>query len=416
MPASEKALDIRVALEGSDPEIWRSLRLPLDAPLNTLHEAIQRAFGWENRHLHLFHPKGVFGDARPIAGSDDSADEMDLDSAEGMTVGQLLSGEGSTLVYEYDLGDSWLHTVTVTGHAIIPAGQISCLGGANRAPLEDAGGLWGYQEKLRILADPSDPEHAEIADWVKYVTGAYDPTAFDPAEFDLDAVNKGLDRLAILLADEPPTQEELATVLRPVRWLLDRAREDGLELTKDGYLKPAVVREAVLALDLGYPWDSYKAPREVNVPPIALLREHLQQWNLLRKYKGRLQPSPAARKTYDDDARLWGYLADRLANQENIALRVGMEAMVGWRLADQQVPFSQRGHAMVSVLFHAGLRPAGGGELTEQDGEDVYAELRRQLDSLGIFEGDRFLGGRELTPAGLKFLRELQRRFEAARV
>ena len=144
------------------------------------------------------------------------------------------------------------------------------------------------------------------------------------------------------------------------------------------------------------------------MPPIALLREHLQQWNLLRKYKGRLQPSPAARKTYDDDARLWGYLADRLANQENIALRVGMEAMVGWRLADQQVPFSQRGHAMVSVLFHAGLRPAGGGELTEQDGEDVYAELRRQLNSLGIFEGDRFLGGRELTPGGLKFLRELQ--------
>jgi hypothetical protein len=414
MPASEKALDVRVALEGSDPEIWRSLRLPLDAPLNTLHEAIQRAFGWENRHLHLFHPQGAFGAARPIAGSDDSADEMDMDSAEGMTVGQLLPGEGSTLVYEYDLGDSWRHTVTVTGHAIVPAGQISCLGGANRAPLEDAGGIWGYQEKLRILADPSDSEHAEIADWVQYVTGSYDATTFDPAEFDLDAVNKSLDRLGVLLADEPPTPEERAAVLRPVRWLLERAREDGLELTKDGYVKPAVVREAVLALDLGFPWDSYKAPREVNVPPIALLREHLQHWNLLRKYKGRLQPSPAARKTYDDDAALWDCLADRMANQEGIALRVGLEAVVRWLLGDQRVPRSQRGYAMVSELFHAGLRPAGGGELTEQDGEEIYNELRRQLNSLGLFEGDRFLGGRELTPAGLKFLLTLRRRFEVA--
>ena len=415
MPTSEKALDVRVAIEGSEPEIWRSLRLPLNAPLNTLHEVIQRAFGWENRHLHLFHPEGVSGEARPIAGDEESAQEMDMDSAEGMTVAQLLSGEGATLVYEYDLGDSWLHTITVTGHAIAPAGQISCLGGENRGPLEDAGGIWGYQEKLRILADPSDPEHAEIADWFTYVTGAFDPTTFDPTEFDLDAVNKSLGRLGVLQADEPPTPEEQAAVLRPVRWLLERAREDGLELTKDGYLKPATVREAVLALELGYPWDSYKAPRESNVPHIALLREHVQYWKLLRKYKGRLQPSPAARKTYDDDAALWDYLADRLTDQENIALRVGLEALVRWLLGDQHIPRSQRGHAMVSELFHAGLRPAGGGELTERDGEDIYNELRRQLNSLGLFEGDLFFGGREPTPAGLKFLLALRRRFEAAR-
>ncbi len=415
MPTSEKALDIRVAIEGSEPEIWRSLRLPLNAPLNTLHEAIQRAFGWENRHLHLFHPEGVFGEARPIAGDEESAQEMDMDSAEGMTVAQLLSGEGSTLVYEYDLGDSWLHAITVTGHAIVPAGQISCLGGENRGPLEDAGGIWGYQEKLRILADPSDPEHEEIADWVQYVSGALRPTAFDPTEFDLDAVNKSLDRMCLVLADEPPTPEDRAAVLRPVRWLLDRAREDGLELTKDGYLKPAVVREAVLALELGYPWDTYASPREVNVPPIALLREHIQYWKLLRKYKGRLQPSPAARKTYDDDAALWDCLADRMADQENLALRVGLEALVRWLLGDQHIPRSQRGHAMMSELFHAGLRPSGGGMLTEEDGEDIYNELRRQLNSLGLFEGDLLLGGRKLTPAGLKFLLALRRSFEAAR-
>ena len=150
------------------------------------------------------------------------------------------------------------------------------------------------------------------------------------------------------------------------------------------------------------------------MPPIALLREHIQYWKLLRKYKGRLQPSPAARKTYDDDAALWDLLADRMADQENLALRVGLEALVRWLLGDQHIPRSQRGHAMVSELFHAGLRPSGGGMLTEEGGEDIYNELRRQLNSLGLFEGDLFFGGRELTPAGLKFLLTLRRRFEAA--
>ena len=412
MPTSEKALDVRVALDGSEPEIWRALRLPLGAPLNTLHEAIQRAFGWENRHLHLFHPDGVFGQARPIAGNQDSADELDMESAENMTVGQVLSGEGSTLVYEYDLGDSWLHTVTVLGHAIVPAAEITCLDGENRGPLEDAGGISGYQEKLRILADPSDPEHEDTASWVQYVSGLY-PSNFDPAAFDVDAVNRKLARLTLLRADEPATSAERAQVLRPVRWLLDRAREDGLELTKDGYLKPATVREAVLALELGFPWDTYKTPREVNIPPIADLREHLQYWKLLRKFKGHLQPTPAARTTYDDDARLWDYLADRLAHQESIAVRVGLEAMVDWLLGDHHVPYAQRGSVMVSALLHAGLRPASGRQLTEEDGQAIYYELWHALKTLGIFEERPMLEPDELTPGGLKLLRELQRRFTA---
>src|SRR3954454_16530468 len=128
MPETEKALDLRIVLEGSKPEIWRTLRVPASVRLNDLHEAIQRAFGWENRHLHLFHPGGAFGRARPIAGDNESADELGMESAVGMAMARLLSGEGNRLEYEYDLGDSWIHSIEVTGHALVPAGQISCLG------------------------------------------------------------------------------------------------------------------------------------------------------------------------------------------------------------------------------------------------------------------------------------------------
>ena len=64
--------------------------------------------------------------------------------------------------------------------------MMTCLAGKIRGPLEDSGGLWGYYDKLRIMADPDDPEHEEVAEWM-------DPV--DPTEFHLDEVNKELAKL-----------------------------------------------------------------------------------------------------------------------------------------------------------------------------------------------------------------------------
>ncbi|EMY35083.1 plasmid pRiA4b ORF-3 family protein [Arthrobacter crystallopoietes BAB-32] len=410
MPASEKAFDLRVVIQASEPEIWRALRIPTAAPLSVLHEAIQRAFGWENRHLYLIHPDGAGGVRRPIAGYEESADELGLESVEGKTIGDLLSAEGSTLDYEYDLGDSWIHTVTVTGHAVMPAGRISCLGGENRGPLEDAGGMWGYQEKCRILADPEHPQHREIYQWYTHVTGEFGRT-FDPSAFDLNAVNEALERLRVLLADEPPTPQERAVVLRPVRWLLDRAREDGLELTKAGFLKPALVREIADTLNWYEPWMG-QGNREAGMPDVANLREQLQAWKLLRKHKDRLLPTPAARKMYDDDAALWDFVAGRLVHQPDIGLQVALRSMVGWMLQGRVPPRSILGDAVAGELVRAGLRPAGGGPLTAEDGRSIYYHLLYQLRALAIFHDQTGLGSSKVpTAAGMKLLLDLRRRF-----
>ena len=59
-----------------------------------------------------------------------------------------------------------------------------CIGGARACPPEDCGGTSGYENLLRILASPKDPEHDELLRWV----GGY----FDPEGFDANAVNRAL--------------------------------------------------------------------------------------------------------------------------------------------------------------------------------------------------------------------------------
>lgn len=62
-----------------------------------------------------------------------------------------------------------------------------CLAGKRACPPEDSGGIWGYDDLLAALADPNDPEHDDMLDWLG---GTLDPEAFD-----LEAVNRRLARM-----------------------------------------------------------------------------------------------------------------------------------------------------------------------------------------------------------------------------
>ena len=45
---------LKVVLLGSEPPIWRRMRVPGDAKLDWLHAVLQIAIGWTNSHLHQF--------------------------------------------------------------------------------------------------------------------------------------------------------------------------------------------------------------------------------------------------------------------------------------------------------------------------------------------------------------------------
>ncbi|UKA77607.1 plasmid pRiA4b ORF-3 family protein [Arthrobacter sp. FW306-07-I] len=64
------------------------------------------------------------------------------------------------------------------------------IAGARRGPLEDSGGLPGYEDITDALADPSHPDHDEYSAWVADMTGSCQP--FDPAFLDIAAVNRTL--------------------------------------------------------------------------------------------------------------------------------------------------------------------------------------------------------------------------------
>jgi hypothetical protein len=152
--------------------------------LDQVHEVIQAAFGWWNYHLYEFE----FGRTR--YGIPDPDDDFGFGpptrDARKARLDQV-AGVGSSFNYTYDFGDNWEHKVTV--EKVVDASTVAslpaCIDGRRAGPPEDCGGVWGYEELLTILADPSHPQHAERAEWATAWGGAgLDSAAFDPASFD----------------------------------------------------------------------------------------------------------------------------------------------------------------------------------------------------------------------------------------
>jgi hypothetical protein len=176
-------LCLEVTLEESaDPVIWRRLRVPADIRLDRFHQVLGAAMGWQDSHLHVFE-RGTdrYGYADP---------DLDIQDERKLRLADVLVHEGDRLDYEYDFGDSWRH------HIVLEAIETSdpddgyprCTDGAGRCPPEDVGGVPGYTDLKRLLADPDDDEHTEMLEWM----GLTDARAFDAAAFDLDRANAAM--------------------------------------------------------------------------------------------------------------------------------------------------------------------------------------------------------------------------------
>src|SRR4051812_32768568 len=173
--ASKNVITLKVTLRGTKPPIWRRLVMPGTMTLGDLHQAIQAAMGWHDGHLHAFTIGGEqFGDRHSV---DDVADENRV------TLNGLLRSPVVRFAYTYDFGDNWEHTVAFEKSEPVVEGVSYpiCITGKRNCPPEECGGVWGYEEMLAILANPTHPEHAERIDWIG--------EEFDPDEFDLELAN-----------------------------------------------------------------------------------------------------------------------------------------------------------------------------------------------------------------------------------
>lgn len=160
--AKDAALRLRITLDGIDPPIWREVIFPRKATLHELHRAIQILFDWYDYHLYEFEIDG-----RRFEAPDEEAEGEDSTKAK---LSKLITGPGQVLEYTYDFGDGWLHLIEVVDVSVrADPGWIPYLvDGARRGPIEDSGGVPGYQRLIEAVRTPYedlDEEDRLFVDW-----------------------------------------------------------------------------------------------------------------------------------------------------------------------------------------------------------------------------------------------------------
>jgi hypothetical protein len=173
-----KIYQLKITLQGSSkPPIWRQVLVGSEINFQELHAIIQGAMGWTNSHLH------AFTDSRRnfSIGIPDNSGMMDVTDGRKKKIITLLKKEKDQVLYEYDFGDGWIHTIEL--QKILSADdKLSypyLLSGKGCCPPEDCGGIWGYYNMVEAINDPKHPEHDDLQEW----TGL---EAWDVDDFDLE--------------------------------------------------------------------------------------------------------------------------------------------------------------------------------------------------------------------------------------
>ncbi|KRL09983.1 IS1096 element passenger TnpR family protein [Schleiferilactobacillus perolens] len=201
--AEKKYLQLKIQIDGVHPPVWRQVVVPETVRLNQLHGIIQIAFGWQNGHLHSFqddqNKRRIYVDAI----DPDTTLEQELTAK---TAAYPLLQKGP-LVYTYDFGDDWQHTITLEktlSPLVVGAQQVPfCVAGRGPNRVEDSRGVdtsgngvaGAHFNKKKINAaliqafptENADPDLTELADQQE-PTGSVREAVTDPDQLQADAL------------------------------------------------------------------------------------------------------------------------------------------------------------------------------------------------------------------------------------
>lgn len=171
-----------------EPEISRTLELPISLNLAELHEVLQAAFGWTDSHLHQFNIGGLIYGA-PEFDEDGMFDSKIFEATQVRMIDlhfpYARDESDLTILYEYDFGDNWRHLLRLERVAGEDGAKYPrCIAGKRSAPPEDVGGTSGYADFLDAWLDPKHEEHKDMRRWVG--------RKFQPETCDLDQINKAI--------------------------------------------------------------------------------------------------------------------------------------------------------------------------------------------------------------------------------
>jgi hypothetical protein len=161
--------------------------LPESADFGTLHEAIQDSLGWENYHLFEFRDKN----GKNTIARADFEDDFVVEGDEAPVAGKLkltsfFTRVGTKCLYVYDFGDDWHLEVQLIRTVELPEEfERRLLDGARACPQEDCGGVYGYDDCVKITSmsfkDLKKEDRAEDLAERKEWLGKWDPEKFNLA-------------------------------------------------------------------------------------------------------------------------------------------------------------------------------------------------------------------------------------------
>lgn len=177
----QRAVQLKIILENTKPEVWRRVLIMEGSSLRTLHYLIQDVFWWKGYHSYMFKV------------GDDEYSDPEFDTGQGWLddskskVGKIVE-KFSEFNFIYDFGDWWSHKIIFEGfvEADLKAKYPVCIDGRNAAPPEDVGGPPGFEEFKTAIKDKKHERHEEFLEW--YDGGMFQKY-FKANWFDLEITN-----------------------------------------------------------------------------------------------------------------------------------------------------------------------------------------------------------------------------------
>lgn len=179
---------LKVALNGIRPPVWRRIQVPANYTFWDLHVALQDSMGWFDCHLHEFQVQNPSSGLEERIGTPAEEDSELLGVVHPgwkRYISDYFSLENPKAQYMYDFGDDWQHTLTVEKILSREKGKQYplCMKGKRACPPEDCGGVSGYEDLLKIIADPN---HEDYDEWMERLEEDFDPEDFDSKSVGFD--------------------------------------------------------------------------------------------------------------------------------------------------------------------------------------------------------------------------------------
>jgi hypothetical protein len=153
---------VHIVLDDTMPAIWRKVDVPVSSSLKMLHTIIQAAMGWEDCHLWHFEAGG-----KRYGIPDRVWPDSEMAAARNVKLASLIDRGVRELLYTYDFGDDWRHSIIIeaVGPGDVGVKYPIFVAGERRCPPEDVGGLPGFELFIEAMANPKHKEHRRLREW-----------------------------------------------------------------------------------------------------------------------------------------------------------------------------------------------------------------------------------------------------------